>query len=169
MTLRRKPFPLIRSKARGSAKEGAGHWWRERVTSVALIPPTLWFFASIIAHSGSDYSAVIAWLRMPSSTLMMVLLLFSLFYHTTFGLQIVIEDYVHSARKHHEIRLLSSGRGGYFFCFKDCRPRLMDRRNRAWNRPQTQRRTVAPVTDPSAQVDRTALGVGVNATLVRNP
>jgi succinate dehydrogenase / fumarate reductase membrane anchor subunit len=93
------PSPLIRSKARGSAKEDAGHWWRERVTAVALVPPTLWFFASIIAHSGSDYSAVIAWLRMPSSTLMMVLLLVALFYHTALGLQIVIEDYVHSARK----------------------------------------------------------------------
>jgi succinate dehydrogenase / fumarate reductase membrane anchor subunit len=91
--------PFLRSKARGSAKEGAGHWWRERVTAVALIPLTLWFFASIIAHNASDYSAVIAWLRMPSSTLMMVLLLVTLFYHTALGLQIIIEDYVHSTRK----------------------------------------------------------------------
>jgi succinate dehydrogenase / fumarate reductase membrane anchor subunit len=99
MTRRRKLSPFVRSQARGSAREGAGHWWRERVTAVALIPLTLWFFASIIAHSGSDYSAVIAWLRMPSSTLMMVLLLIALFYHTALGLQIIIEDYVHSARK----------------------------------------------------------------------
>jgi succinate dehydrogenase / fumarate reductase membrane anchor subunit len=99
MTRRRKLSPFVRSQARGSARESAGHWWRERVTAVALIPLTLWFFASIIAHSGSDYSAVIAWLRMPSSTLMMVLLLIALFYHTALGLQIIIEDYVHSARK----------------------------------------------------------------------
>jgi succinate dehydrogenase / fumarate reductase membrane anchor subunit len=79
--------------------EGTAHWWRERLTAVALIPLTLWFFASIIAHSASDYSAVIAWLRMPSSTLMMVLLLAALFYHTALGLQIIIDDYVHSARK----------------------------------------------------------------------
>jgi succinate dehydrogenase / fumarate reductase, membrane anchor subunit len=82
-----------------SLLEGAGHWWRERVTAVALIPLTLWFFASIIAHSASDYSAVIAWLRMPSSTLIMVLLLVTLFYHTALGLQTIIDDYVHSARK----------------------------------------------------------------------
>jgi succinate dehydrogenase / fumarate reductase membrane anchor subunit len=98
MTRRRKLSPFVRSQARGSAREGAGHWWRERVTAVALIPLTLWFFVSIIAHSGSDYSAVIAWLRMPSSTLMMVLLLIALFYHTALGLQIIIEDYVHSVR-----------------------------------------------------------------------
>lgn len=95
----RKFSPFVRSNARGLAKEGAGHWWRERVTAVALIPLTLWFFASIIAHSASNYSAVIAWLRIPSSTLMMVLLLVALFYHTALGLQIIIEDYVHSARQ----------------------------------------------------------------------
>lgn len=99
MTPRRKFLLFVRSNARGLAKEAAGHWWRERVTAVALIPLTLWFFASIIAHSGSDYSAVIAWLRIPSSTLMMVLLLVALFYHTALGLQIIIEDYVHSARQ----------------------------------------------------------------------
>jgi succinate dehydrogenase / fumarate reductase membrane anchor subunit len=99
MTRRRKLSPFVQSQAHGSARGGAGHWWRERVTAVALIPLTLWFFASIIAHSGSNYSAVIAWLRMPSSALMMVLLLIALFYHTALGLQIIIDDYVHSARK----------------------------------------------------------------------
>jgi succinate dehydrogenase / fumarate reductase, membrane anchor subunit len=46
-----------------------------------------------------DYVALIAWLRMPSSTLMMVLLLVALFYHTALGLQVIIEDYVHSSVK----------------------------------------------------------------------
>jgi succinate dehydrogenase / fumarate reductase membrane anchor subunit len=46
------------------------HWWRERVTAVALTPLTLWFIASMIAHGGSDYVALIAWLKTPLSTLM---------------------------------------------------------------------------------------------------
>ncbi len=83
----------------GSAKEGVEHWWRERLTAVALIPLTLWFITSMIAHAGGDYAAVIAWLRMPSSTLMMVLLLIALFYHTALGLQVIIEHYVHSTVK----------------------------------------------------------------------
>ena len=45
----------------------------ERVTAVALVPLTLWFVASIIAHRGSDYTAFIAWLKTPLATLMMVL------------------------------------------------------------------------------------------------
>jgi succinate dehydrogenase / fumarate reductase membrane anchor subunit len=91
--------PLGRASGLGSAKEGVEHWWRQRVTAVALVPLTLWFAASIIAHSSSDYSAFIAWLKTPYSTLMMELLLITLFYHTALGLQVIVEDYVHSAAK----------------------------------------------------------------------
>lgn len=83
----------------GSAKEGVGHWWSQRVSAVALIPLTLWFVASIIAHTGSEYATFIAWLRTPLASILMILLLIAIFYHTALGLQVVIEDYVHSRAK----------------------------------------------------------------------
>ncbi len=92
-------LPLSRAAGLGSAKDGVAHWWRERVTAVALVPLTLWFVASIIAHSGSDYADFVRWLRTPFATISMALLLIALFYHTALGLQVVIEDYVHSAAK----------------------------------------------------------------------
>ena len=55
--------------------------------------------ASIIANSGSDYATFIVWLRTPLTAVLMILLLIALFYHTALGLQVVIEDYVHSATK----------------------------------------------------------------------
>jgi succinate dehydrogenase / fumarate reductase, membrane anchor subunit len=91
--------PLARAVGLGSAKEGAGPWWAERVSAVALVPLTLWLVASIIAHTGSDYATFIAWMRMPLPAILMTLLLIALFYHTALGLQVVIEDYVHSATK----------------------------------------------------------------------
>ena len=91
--------PLARAIELGSAKEGVGAWWAERVSAVALVPLTLWFAASIIAHTGSDYATFIAWLRAPLTTVLMVLLLIALFHHTALGLQVVIEDYVHSGVK----------------------------------------------------------------------
>ena len=91
--------PLARAMGLGSAKEGVGAWWAERVSAVALVPLTLWFAASIIAHTGSDYATFIVWLRMPLTAILMILLLIALFYHTALGLQVVIEDYVHSATK----------------------------------------------------------------------
>ncbi|HEY5380393.1 MAG TPA: succinate dehydrogenase, hydrophobic membrane anchor protein [Pseudolabrys sp.] len=91
--------PLARAIGLGSAKEGVGAWWAERVSAIALVPLTLWFAASIIAHTGSDYSTSIAWLRTPFATALMILLLLALFHHTALGLQVVIEDYVHSGVK----------------------------------------------------------------------
>ena len=91
--------PLARAIGLGSAKGGVGHWWAERVSAVALVPLTLWFAASIIAHTGSDYATFIVWLRTPFAAILMMLLLIALFYHTAIGLQVVIEDYVHSATK----------------------------------------------------------------------
>jgi succinate dehydrogenase / fumarate reductase membrane anchor subunit len=91
--------PLARAIGLVSAKEGAGHWWAQRVSAVALLPLTLWFVASIIAHTGSDYVTFIAWLRTPLATVLMILLLIALFHHTALGLQVVIEDYVHSGAK----------------------------------------------------------------------
>ncbi len=88
--------PLARAIGLGSAREGVGHWWAERVSAVALVPLTLWFVASIIAHTGSDYATFIAWLRTLPAAILMVLLLIALFHHTALGLQVVIEDYVHS-------------------------------------------------------------------------
>jgi succinate dehydrogenase / fumarate reductase membrane anchor subunit len=88
--------PLARALGLGSAKSGVRHWWAERTTAVALVPLCLWFVASIVAHSGSDYATFIAWIRSPLATSCMVLLLIALFHHSALGLQVVIEDYVHS-------------------------------------------------------------------------
>ena len=68
-------------------------------TITRSVPLCRKFAASIIAHTGSDYATFIVWLRMPLAAIMMILLLIALFYHTALGLQIVVEDYVHSGVK----------------------------------------------------------------------
>ena len=91
--------PLGHAIGLGSAKDGVEHWWLQRITAIALVPLTVWFAASIIVHMGDDYVTLIAWLRTPIATILMVLLLTGLFYHTALGLQVVIEDYIHSGIK----------------------------------------------------------------------
>lgn len=88
-----------RALALGSSRKGAGEWWAERVSAVALVPLTIWFLASVIALTGSDHAAFVAWLEMPFATVGMLLLLIALFHHTALGLQVIIEDYVHSGAK----------------------------------------------------------------------
>jgi len=91
--------PLARAQGHGSARGGGKHWRAERVSAIALVPLTLWLLGSIIAHTGSDYEALVGWLKTPLASISMVLLLLALFHHTALGLQVVIEDYVHSSAK----------------------------------------------------------------------
>ena len=88
--------PLARVRGLGSAKEGVGHWWAQRLTALALIPLSLWFVISVVAHSGADYQAMRDWVGSPLVAGLLILLIVSTFYHVYLGLQVVIEDYVHS-------------------------------------------------------------------------
>jgi succinate dehydrogenase / fumarate reductase, membrane anchor subunit len=87
--------PLGRAIGLGSAKEGVEHWWRQRVTALALVPLTLWFVIAVIGLVGADHAVFVAWVRSPMPAVLLVLLLVATFYHTALGLQVVIEDYIH--------------------------------------------------------------------------
>jgi succinate dehydrogenase / fumarate reductase membrane anchor subunit len=89
--------PLGRVLGLGSAKDGTGHWWAQRVSAIALIPLTLWFLFSLLTLPGLDYLTVKTWLSFPMSGLLAVLLVAALTYHSYLGTIVVIEDYVHSA------------------------------------------------------------------------
>jgi succinate dehydrogenase / fumarate reductase membrane anchor subunit len=88
--------PLGRALGLGSAKEGVAHWWAQRVSAVALIPLSLWFVVSMVILTGADRSAVVAWLHAPFAAIVTTLLVIAVFYHMSLGVQVVIEDYVHS-------------------------------------------------------------------------
>lgn len=92
MTLR---SPLSRVLGLGSAKEGAAHWWAQRVSAVALIPLTLWLALSLLALPDLGYDTVRTWLSVPISGFLAVLLIGVLAYHSYLGTQVIIEDYVH--------------------------------------------------------------------------
>ncbi|HUZ73277.1 MAG TPA: succinate dehydrogenase, hydrophobic membrane anchor protein [Stellaceae bacterium] len=88
--------PLGRAVGLGSAKEGVQHWWAQRLTALALVPLLLWFVAGLVAHIGADRAAVVRWLGAPLPAIAMALLLIAGLYHMALGVQVVIEDYVHT-------------------------------------------------------------------------
>lgn len=87
---------LGRVRHLGSAKEGTHHWWAQRVTALALIPLVIWFVIQVIRFAGADHAAAIDWIGTPFNSLMMIALIIAVFHHAQLGLQVVIEDYVHS-------------------------------------------------------------------------
>jgi succinate dehydrogenase / fumarate reductase, membrane anchor subunit len=96
MMASRMRSPLGRAIGLGSAKEGVEHWWTQRITAVALVPLTLWFVIAVIGLVGADLETVQNWAGRPLPAILLVLLLIASFYHMSLGLQVVIEDYVHT-------------------------------------------------------------------------
>jgi len=88
--------PLGRVLGAGSAKAGTAQWWAQRVSAVALIPLTLWFFWSLLLLPTLDYATVHTWLSVPLSAFLTVLLVAVTAYHSYLGTNVVVEDYVHA-------------------------------------------------------------------------
>lgn len=86
--------PLSKVKGHGSAKEGTGHFWSQRVTAIAMIPLVLWLCFSIASLPGMSKVDIQAWLSNPFTAVLMILLIMTGFYHAKLGIQVVIEDYV---------------------------------------------------------------------------
>ncbi len=86
---------LGRVRGLGAAKSGAGTWWAERVSSVALVPLTLWFIWSALRLVGASHDQLLDWIASPVSIVLLISLLVATFYHMQLGLTVVIEDYVH--------------------------------------------------------------------------
>ncbi|MGH8372681.1 MAG: succinate dehydrogenase, hydrophobic membrane anchor protein [Gammaproteobacteria bacterium] len=87
--------PLARARGLGSAKEGTAHWMSQRVSAIALIPLTLWFAYSVLLLVHADYAQAYAWIHAPLISVLLVILIGTVFYHAYLGLQVVVEDYVH--------------------------------------------------------------------------
>lgn len=87
--------PLSKVKGLGSAKEGTGHFWHQRLTSLLLIPLVLWVGFSLAALP-VDHATLVGWIQQPWVSVALVLLVITVFYHAQLGLQIVIEDYISS-------------------------------------------------------------------------
>lgn len=86
---------LGRVRGLGSAKEGAQHWWMQRLTALALVPLAIWLVVSLVALTGADHAVVAGWLGRPMTVGLMILTVCIALHHAHLGIQIVIEDYVH--------------------------------------------------------------------------
>lgn len=88
--------PLKRARGLGSAKRGAGRWWVERLTGAALIPISLWFVWLVLRLPHLDFTAAHALIGNPVNAGLLILFTAISFWHGALGLQVVIEDYVHT-------------------------------------------------------------------------
>ncbi|MDA0679358.1 MAG: succinate dehydrogenase, hydrophobic membrane anchor protein [Proteobacteria bacterium] len=88
--------PLSRVLGSGSAKEGTDHWWLQRLTALALLLLGPWFLVTFARLDGYSEPEMVAWVGSPFNSIMLILMSVTLAWHSMLGIQIVIEDYVHS-------------------------------------------------------------------------
>jgi succinate dehydrogenase / fumarate reductase membrane anchor subunit len=86
--------PLGRARGLGSAKNGVHHWVAQRVTSIALLPLTIWFVIAAIGLMGAPHAAVAEWIARPWNAVLLLLTAGIGFYHMAYGLQVILEDYI---------------------------------------------------------------------------
>ena len=88
-----------RVRGLGSAKEGAHHWWQQKLTAGTNLFLMSWLMLSLVRRPGFDFSGLRDWLSSAWVALPMALLIVSVFYHFRLGLQVVIEDYAHAQNR----------------------------------------------------------------------
>jgi len=104
--------PRARVTGLGSAGGGTHHWWLQRLTSVALPPLAVLFVVPFARALGGSHEEVLALYRHPFHAIIAVLFIAVAFHHLMLGLQVVIEDYVHTKWRRTAMLI-----GNQMFCF----------------------------------------------------
>jgi len=88
--------PLKRARGLGSAKDGTHHWIVQRITAVALVFMSIYAIGLVVWLLGADFVAVRAAIAHPLNAVLLVAFLIATFWHSQLGMQVIIEDYVHT-------------------------------------------------------------------------
>lgn len=86
--------PLKKVRRLGSAKEGADHFWMQRLTAVANMFLGLYLVWLIASLAGADHATVVSALANPINSIPLVLLIVSATVHMRLGMQVIVEDYI---------------------------------------------------------------------------
>jgi succinate dehydrogenase / fumarate reductase membrane anchor subunit len=88
--------PLHKVQGLGASHSGTGHFWRERVTAVALVPLSLWFLYVMLGLAGTSEVTALQFLAHPLNAILMAAFIVFSLYHAALGLQVVVDDYIHT-------------------------------------------------------------------------
>lgn len=94
MSRLRHPWAVARGL--GSAKEGVAHWWAQRISAAALLFLVPWFVVTAVSLIGVDAANARAFVADPVNATLMLAFVLAITWHARLGLQVVIEDYIHT-------------------------------------------------------------------------
>jgi succinate dehydrogenase / fumarate reductase membrane anchor subunit len=91
--------PLGRVRGLGSARDGTGHFWVQRLTAVANIILITAFIILLVALHDETFLEVRLAFANPLVGIVMALIVVSVTIHMRLGMQVIIEDYIHGHAK----------------------------------------------------------------------
>jgi len=77
-----------------SERHGAGEWTAERLSSLILVPLTLWGLWTGFTLSGAGYDAALDWFRAPVNAVLLAVTLLVSVWHMQMGLKVIVDDYI---------------------------------------------------------------------------
>ena len=75
---------------------GIPHWKFQRISAIINMPLIIWFVFSLITFSDYSYISLTEWVKNPINSILIICMFASILYHSSLGIQVVIEDYVGS-------------------------------------------------------------------------
>lgn len=79
-----------------SERHGAGEWTAERLSSLILVPLTLWALWSAFEIAGGGYDGALAWFSDRVNATVLAITLLATLWHMNMGLKVIVEDYIHA-------------------------------------------------------------------------
>src|ERR1700681_2698677 len=90
--------PLARVRSLGASHSGTSDFWRQRVTAVAMTLLIVPVIVVVMMLLGRNQAGAAQILGSPLVAIIMLLFIIASAWHMKIGMQVVIEDYVHSEK-----------------------------------------------------------------------
>ena len=100
--------PLAKVLNHGAAHDGVNHWVVQRVTALGLAPLVVWLIWQLLSLPDASYATVTGWIAHSWNAVLLSFTILLASWHAWLGVQMVLEDYVHSFLSKTALLLLSA-------------------------------------------------------------